>query len=770
ALFERNVMKFKFIRLIIRALAIALAIFSVINAQKDTTQNNFTELKKMVVVGSKTERAIENLPASISVTDEADIQKNGAINIDETLEYEQGIYNKRSKGLMESMAGLTMRGFSGADQVLILLDGQPLNNGYVGRVQFNNIAVEDIKKIEIARGPFSSLYGGNAMGGVVNMTTRAPTKQSLRFRGGLNGGGNANLNHNLYVGYDDVFAEGKVGVAFSYSDKQDEGYVTGELFKNASKGKKGVMITGVTPTTDRYGKETFLIGENGINSAKNRSVSNRLWLNLNENHSIRSSLTAAWYSYYNSYGKSFLTDSLGRVRDTGYVYFSHKDTTYTFRMTPNNFLDGEGEQASLIYTLSYQGKISDYLTINTGAGVNSNYKNWYTSIGSSSSRNGGSGKISSTPNTKGNLDFQAEISNLIPMNTLLAGISFEATTSTTKEHNLLDWENPDDLDTIMYKSAGQSACGGVFINDEFTILKDFGILENLILNAGFRFDYWRTMNGMNRDYTNIKVNNKYDDQSKTSLSPRAGLTLNLDVSAQWKPTFWISGGKAFRPPTNYDLYRTWLGSTGTLTESNPGLKPETMTSIEAAMVHHFFKNRLEVSITGYRNVITDMIYTTTISDELKIQRKENLGKAQTDGMETGLNARPFQFLTLFTNYTWTDAKVKENSVNPESVGKRVTTVPEHTVNYGFQFEKGWITLRLGSRYVSKRYTADDNSDTVDGVFGSRDPFFITDLRVMFSLMKRVRFIFNADNLFNDRFYDYYRTPGRTLGGEMQVTF
>lgn len=756
--------------LTINAIAIFLIVSDSSFAQKDTTRNHLTELKKMVVVGSKTERAIENLPASITITDKSDIEKNGATNIDEALAYEQGIYNKRSKGLMESMAGLTMRGFSGADQVLVLLDGQPLNNGYVGRVQFNNIAVEDIQKIEVARGPFSSLYGGNAMGGVINMTSRIPAKQSLRFRGGFNLGKDINLNHNLYMGYDDVFADGKIGVALSYSDKQDEGYVTGEIQKTASKGNRGTVISGITPQKNRYGKETFLIGENGINSAKNRSVSGRLWLNLNEQHSIRSSLTASWYNYYNDHGKSFLHDSLGRIIDTGYVSFFYNDTTYTLRMTPNSFIDGQGGQASLVYTLSYQGKLSDYLTINAGAGVNNNYDNWYTSVVSSSSRNGGPGKISSTPNVKGNFDFQTEISNLIPKNTLLAGISFEATTSETKEHNLYDWEDPDALDAIVYKSSGQSANGGLFINDEFTIIEDAGILKNLILNAGVRFDYWRTMNGMNRDYTNSKVNNHYTDHSKSSLSPRAGLTLNLNVSPAWKPTFWISGGKAFRPPTNYDLYRTWLGSTGVLTESNPDLKPEVMSSVEAAMVHRLFDNRIELSLVGYRNLISDMIYTTTVSDELKIHRKENLGKAKTDGIETGLKGRLFSFLTLFANYTWTDAKVKENPVNPLSEGKMVTGVPEHTVSYGFHFEKGWLALMIGSRYISKRYTADDNSDIVDGVFGSRDPFFVTDLRLTLNPIKRVRFIFNADNLFNNEFYDYYKSPGRIMGGEMQVTF
>jgi outer membrane receptor protein involved in Fe transport len=115
------------------------------------------------------------------------------------------------------------------------------------------------------------------------------------------------------------------------------------------------------------------------------------------------------------------------------------------------------------------------------------------------------------------------------MNTLLAGISFEATTSETREYSLPDWQKPGDRDMITYTSGGKSANGGIFINDEFTILEDAGILTNLIFNAGVRFDYWRTMNGMNRDYTNVRVNNRYDDQSQSSLSPRAGLTLNLEL-------------------------------------------------------------------------------------------------------------------------------------------------------------------------------------------------------------------------------------------------
>jgi iron complex outermembrane receptor protein len=275
---------------------------------------------------------------------------------------------------------------------------------------------------------------------------------------------------------------------------------------------------------------------------------------------------------------------------------------------------------------------------------------------------------------------------------------------------------------------------------------------------------------MNRDYTSTKVNNSYEDFSKQAFSPRGGITLNLDVASVWKPTFWVSGGKAFRPPTNYDLYRTWLSSTGWITEGNPDLKPESMASIEAAMAHRLFNNRLEANLTWFHNVITDMIYTTTISDSLKIQRKENLGRSRTNGIETGLKVQASSFLQLFGNYTWTEATVLENSVNPLSEGKLVTLVPEHVANFGFQFEAGWLMARMGCQYVSKRYSADDNSDTVNGVYGSRDPYFTSDARLAIRPADHICFIFTANNLFDRDYYDYYRAPGRSLGGEVQLNF
>ena len=88
-----------------------------------------------------------------------------------------GVFDTRGKGLTDTLSSINLRGMPGQARTLVLLDGMPLNSAYTGNVQFGGLAPEDIRQIEVIRGPFSSLYGGYAMGGVVNILTKMPRKR-----------------------------------------------------------------------------------------------------------------------------------------------------------------------------------------------------------------------------------------------------------------------------------------------------------------------------------------------------------------------------------------------------------------------------------------------------------------------------------------------------------------------------------------------------------------------------------------------------------------
>lgn len=77
----------------------------------------------------------------------------------------------------KSGSTLRIRGFNN-DQIKIMLDGRPLGGGYFGNVDLNTIPVSDIKEIRILKGPVSSLYGSDTMGGVINIITDSPSNTS----------------------------------------------------------------------------------------------------------------------------------------------------------------------------------------------------------------------------------------------------------------------------------------------------------------------------------------------------------------------------------------------------------------------------------------------------------------------------------------------------------------------------------------------------------------------------------------------------------------
>jgi len=103
-----------------------------------------------------------------------DIKMNTAeMDISQTLQYESGldIYNGGKSG-----SELRIRGFEN-DQIKIMLDGRPLGGGYFGNVDLKTIPISEIDKIQILKGPVSSLYGSDTMGGVVNIITKSPSNK-----------------------------------------------------------------------------------------------------------------------------------------------------------------------------------------------------------------------------------------------------------------------------------------------------------------------------------------------------------------------------------------------------------------------------------------------------------------------------------------------------------------------------------------------------------------------------------------------------------------
>lgn len=137
----------------------------------------------IIVTATRTARTVDETLASVTVITREDIERTQAKSVAELLTSEPGL-DAAVNGGYGKTTSLYLRG-TNSDHTLVLIDGVKINSATSGIASWQYLPVEQIERIEIVRGPRSSLYGADAIGGVVQIFTRTPTE---RFRAGAEAG------------------------------------------------------------------------------------------------------------------------------------------------------------------------------------------------------------------------------------------------------------------------------------------------------------------------------------------------------------------------------------------------------------------------------------------------------------------------------------------------------------------------------------------------------------------------------------------------------
>ena len=154
------------------------------NALVDTSFNKITTLEKITVTTTRTEKSIGDIPVPIQVISKKFIQQTGSQKLIDILQQQTGLIladNPLGQALQGYPnpfgSGIQMQGLDPA-YTLILVDGEPLTGRNAGILNLGRIAVGNIKQIEIIKGPATSLYGSDALAGVINIITEKPVANS----------------------------------------------------------------------------------------------------------------------------------------------------------------------------------------------------------------------------------------------------------------------------------------------------------------------------------------------------------------------------------------------------------------------------------------------------------------------------------------------------------------------------------------------------------------------------------------------------------------
>lgn len=723
-------------------------------AKKDSEPARQT-MQKMQVTSTRTQKEADLAPASVSVITSEDMEMMQVNTIDEALRFEEGLFLDRPGGLGDALPSTTMRGLPGDERSLVMVDGFPVNDPYSSLVPYNMIDPDSISQIEVVRGPGSALYGGDAMGGSINLITADPKKLEMGVRTGI-----GSFNTQSAGGYVGDKINDRLSLRACFDWTAMEGYPTALVTKTFKEQANNEIFGGypinydVDPETNQIVKR-WAVGDKGKKNAERFGGSLRASLKTSDTGKLTFLFIGGDHSYSYEAPNSYLRDADGNVVWTGKVDMGNG--LATSKVNPKDFLAGKGSRQYYMPALTFS---ESFGSVDFTAKLCWQRRDgMYTSVSQATSAQGyynAAGSVVESTSDDYMAEVQADWSFELGRTHVLTGGLFFKESSFEQESTKLSYFNDED-----------SKFGGVFdVTDGDTrflapfVQVEWSLLDSLTLYTGARADWWWASDGKSGDPAAPVL---FEDKDKNTVSPK--------ISTVWeavKDATYVRGSvaKAFHPPTIYDMFRTWE-SYGVLYEGNPDLDPETMWNYEAGVDQYLLNRRVKLGATLFYSQVSDLIGTFNVSDD--VRKKKNVTDVDIKGIEASMRLYPFDWLQIFANWGHYDSEIQEDKAEPELKGKSLANFPEDIINLGADFRIWKIKYSLYANYNGKTQWREDNAYIEDNVYMGYEPTWTCDTKLSFSPMENVEASVAVNNLFDSgKYWDGAVLAGRSVYGEIRI--
>lgn len=678
----------------------------------DVLDENFV-LDEMVVSTTRSEKKLLDTAASVSVITDKDLNKMHINNLDEAFVKIPGVYVGRLSGIGSTTSQTVMRGVNAANSVAVLVDGVQVNDSYNGSVTWSAIPVDMVKRVEVLRGPASVLYGGNALAGVINIITKDVDKTSVNLK--LSYGSNNTQNHSLYVAGK---ASDKLDFNVNYEKKKTDGYITDPVLSSKA-------VFGAETTTTNTGAKRWIIGNKGKRQWDENTVGVGFKYHFDESKSLALDFTKNEYEYSYSAPTSYFGDDI--IKKAG-TYFS----------TP-------GEKASNKYNMTYNDSENGWKAV---VGYSDQYKQHDTSISKATD--------SSKPNTRFSFDLQKN-QTISANNNAVFGLNYRKDEMDATVYKLADKFNSDSKIAVDSMASGTNKSFSAYVMDEHKFS------DRWTATAGLRYDKWSTDGRILLPNKTEAIN--YDESTYDNWSP--------SLSVMYKPeadsSVYLSWGKAFEAPSLYRMYSSSYSS-NVYNIANPNLKPQKAETFELGYKKDL-NNKSAIGVSVYDTKYKGLLYKNSLGvvDGMNATCYQNAGEAEAKGFELELNHNFDDKWSAFLNYTYQNPVIKK-ALKATEKDKYVTAIPKEVFRAGVTYSDDKWSGMLTGEYISKRFSKTDNSDTVNGVYGSYDPYFIMNMDISYSFNKNYTLTASVNNILDRDFFNYYYQPGRTYSVELNYRF
>jgi len=652
---------------------------------------------EVVTIATKTEKNIDGVSASIEVVTQEDIKKMGAQSLKDIFLRTPGLnmqYGSFPSSSSISKSSISIRGM-GANGTLFLLDGRRLAGEVKNPYDLERIPASIVQRIEIVKGPMSSLYGADAVGGVINIITKQPDDEmqiDASARYGVNSYGDAqNVNLSLSVqGKEDAF-----GYSAYASSTTTNPYRQSEIADVYAKTPVGNVKPSVHP-----------------NPAINNNVEDYYGVDttFREDSEIYTLGTRLTYDFSDSFIMGLDVNYFNEERDGQYIGYIHPATTGAGPVPIyNNPVNSHDENNRLDLSVDAQYAPNDDLTINARI-YNSDYEKRNTTTANNWVDLGYVNEAASA-NAAMNADVELmvyELSStylLTDAHLLTGGFQYrdESRKSSVWNNNVSLTEK-----TVDYKS--------VYLQDEWEISEKFNAI------FGGRYE---------------EISNAED-----KATFRIGGVYNFDKLAILRANF----AQGFRTPDMREMYINMNTPNG----------PQMGADILGYDLKPEFTNAYELGLSGRNSKFNyeAVVFYNQIENKIEqvqngaITTFENISDANTYGLELSLGYQIFEQLS--TNFFWSELRTEN-----EETKKDLEFNPERTFMLGFDYKASKdLDFGIDTQYIGEQhYTEIINRGAPTQVVNQNattDAFAIVNLNLGYSVNKTIEIYGGINNVFDEK--------------------
>lgn len=723
-----------------------------------------------IIVTAVEQRPATPVQSAVTIDRERIERTVNAVNVEDALKYLPSlIVRKRHIGDTQAPVATRTSGLGSSARSLIYADGALLstligNNNGTASPQWALVSPEEIERVDVLYGPFSAAYPGNAIGAVINITTRLPDKleASLKLAHNVQAF-NQYATHSRYSSTEmggtagDRFGPLSLFASFDNVDSRSQplAYVT--ALRPASTSEQGTPVSGAFDDRNRLGQPILVLGAGGLEHQRQNRFKLKtaldigpgtrltyvggLLLNDTEAHAETYLSAGSSPAYAGAFSIGGRMVTVAPSAFSANVY--HVDQRHW-----SHALSASGTSAHVDWRII--GTLFDYARDTQrsptaalpGAGT------------------GGPGTITSLRGT-GWKTIDANATLRAGPHGLSLGAHGDLFRLSSNRFTTTDWMRGAP-GTPNLRSAGRTRTLALWAQDRWAVS------DALSLTVGGRYEWWRASAGENyllQPAPAPAIDRRQPVRSAARFSPK--LALAFVPAEHW--TLRLSYGQAWRFPTVGELYQ--LVTSPVAATPNPDLRPERARSEELAIERRddagfvrlaLFNEQVRdalISQTGPLNTVPVQIGTFV----------QNVGRTRARGIELAFDRRDLvPGVDVTGSVTHTDATTRANAVFPASVGKRLPSVPKWKATLVATYKPtSAVSLTAAARYASRSFGTLDNSDVVGNTYQGFYKYLVADVRAELRLNAHMALGLGVDNLFNDRYFLFHPFPQRSFQADLR---